>query len=293
MTKHTPEAAPATSAAPTSAKPKAAVATLAKPKVQPLFGTAFEGETSAAIVACNDFLRMGAGRSVSGLARLYGAKSTNITSKNLQQPPKTSQKSLLGDPPTSSHATLKEWSTKFDWQGRAALFDIYEDELHNAQRVQALGEGLALEYERVEALKQLGQFLHDQVFEQGIEREHKVDVVCPDCHHTVTVTTDDLVRPYHNVWVQDVKQVGTGEKTQRVDIERFNGPLISEYRAVMDDLAKETGDRRASSNAERKLQALYARLDLNKLSDAQMDALSNSRGKEWFEILLEQYTFDD
>ena len=245
-----------------------------KTKVQLLFGTPYEGESSAAIMACNDYLRMGSGRSVRGLASQYHKTPQNVT-------------------PTQSHATLRRWAENYNWRSRAALSDIYEDEIHSAERNKVLSEGFALEYERVKALKQLGQFLRDQIFEQGIESNRKVDVVCPDCDHTVTVTTDDVTNPYHNVWVGDVKQIGTGEKAQRIDIERFNGALISEYRAVMDDLAKETGDRQPVSLSARKLHSLFVKLDIEKLSKEQLAALTRSGGKEWFEVLLESYMCDE
>jgi hypothetical protein len=48
---------------------------------------------------------------------------------------------------------------------------------------------------------------------------------------------------YHNVWVPDVKQIGSGADAERVDIEHFNSAIISEYRATLDDIAKETGGR--------------------------------------------------
>jgi len=79
--------------------------------------------------------------------------------------------------------------------------------------------GLALSHNRVEELKTLASFLKSQMYEQG--------------------KTGD----YHNVWVPDVKQIGRGPDAERVDIERFNAPIISEFRATLDDLAKETGGR--------------------------------------------------
>src|SRR5258708_35253969 len=35
-----------------------------------------------------------------------------------------------------------------------------------------------------------------------------------------------------NIWLPDVKSVGTGPTAERVDLIRFNGDLISEYRAT-------------------------------------------------------------
>jgi hypothetical protein len=47
-----------------------------------------------------------------------------------------------------------------------------------------------------------------------------------------------------------VKQIGGGQYAERVDIERFNAPLISEYRGILDDIARETGGRRSQSAVE-------------------------------------------
>ncbi len=80
--------------------------------------------------------------------------------------------------------------------------------------------GLALDYERVSRLKALGEFLFAQLYEQG-----------------VTGT-------YHNLWVPDVKQIGSGENAERVDLERFNGPILEQLRGVLDDIAKEVGGRK-------------------------------------------------
>lgn len=251
----------------------------AAPKVTPvlLVGDSQNNESPTAVTACNDFLRMGAGRSVRGLAAKYRRTPQNAA-------------------PTQSYDTLRRWSEKFNWPVRAAQFDADEDEQKSALRMQVFGDGVAQDYERVENLKQLAGFLKDQVFEQGIEKGRKIDIICPECQMPVTVKTGDLVRPYHNVWVADVKQIGSGEDAERIDLEKFNSALISEYRGVLDDVAKEVGDRRSSSNAERKLQALYSKLDLDKLSDKlsseQLDALSNPNGKEWFEILIETFTRD-
>lgn len=80
--------------------------------------------------------------------------------------------------------------------------------------------GLALAHERVQKLKELGAFLEAQMYERG----------------------EDGV--YYNVWLPDVKQIGSGENAERVDIERFNSAIIEQYRDTLDDLAKETGGRR-------------------------------------------------
>jgi hypothetical protein len=47
----------------------------------------------------------------------------------------------------------------------------------------------------------------------------------------------------HNIWLPDVKSIGTGPTAERVDLVQFNDRLISEYRATFADLASELGQR--------------------------------------------------
>jgi len=121
--------------------------------------------------------------------------------------------------PTESWNTLANWSSRYQWAERAESYDLQLEQQKNERRDEIMGSGLALTHERVEKLKWLAQFLEGQIQEQG----------------------EDGV--YHNVWLPDVKQIGSGEYAERVDIERFNAALISEYRSTLDDLAKETGGR--------------------------------------------------
>src|SRR5262245_22273361 len=61
-------------------------------------------ERKNAILACNDWLRLGPGRSLSGLLAFY-AEVGQIR------------------PPARSKATLKNWSVRFGWQDRSAIYD--------------------------------------------------------------------------------------------------------------------------------------------------------------------------
>jgi hypothetical protein len=171
-----------------------------------LSGHRQSGESDNAVVACNDWLRLGTGRTLSRLLSKYN---------DIQQ------KSA----PTQSLNTLQQWSAKFDWQARATEFDAGWEARKNAEREAVMGYGLALDYERVNKLFRLADFLEGQIYEKG----------APD-----PVTGYE---PYHNVWVPDVKSIGGGEFAERVDIERFNSALLAEYRATLDDIAKEVGGR--------------------------------------------------
>lgn len=172
--------------------------------LQILAGEKQKGESARALQACNDYLRMGPGRSLRALAVNYSETQQNTT-------------------PTRSPDTLFQWSTRFDWQSRAELYDEQLEAAKNARRAEIMASGLALDYERVIELKDLTAFLKTQLYEQG------------------------EAGAYHNVWLPDVKQIGSGDSAERVDIVRFNGAIFEQYRGALDDLAKETGGRKQRS----------------------------------------------
>lgn len=199
-----------------------------------LSGQRQSGESDNAVVACNDWLRLGTGRTLSRLL----AKYTDT---------------YQGKPPTGSLATLKDWSRQFDWQDRATEFDAGWEARKNAEREAVMGYGLALDYERVNKLFRLADFLEGQIYEQG-----EADPVTG-------------YKPFHNVWVPDVKSIGGGEFAERVDIERFNSPLLAEYRATLDDIAKEVGGRI-------KKQHIDMDIDVSKLSDEELERIASGKG---------------
>lgn len=154
---------------------------------------------------------MGAGRTISALLTKYDEMR---------------QYSQGYEPPSMSSSTLYKWAKNFHWSERSDLYDATWEQRKNDLREQALNEGLALDFERIAELKQLALLLRSQIYEQGKGGE------------------------FHNLWVPDVKQIGSGEFVERVDIERYNSALISDYRAVLDDLAKEVGDRVKKSETD-------------------------------------------
>jgi hypothetical protein len=136
-------------------------------------------------------------------------------------------------PPTRSLDTLKKWSRRYGWGARAVVYDaaVTEpqkqalEEEKQARRRQLMEEGLAQAHERLARLTRLADFLEDQIYEEG--------------------ENADGDRIFHNVWMPDAKWVGPGPFGERVDVERFNGPLIDQFRGVLDDIAKEVGGRKA------------------------------------------------
>ena len=120
-------------------------------------------------------------------------------------------------PPTRQLSQLKKWSTVFLWQERIAQRDAEITAkalvgLEDRKR-QALESGFALMFERVGTLKELAGLLWGEI---NVEDKR---------------------------WLPDVKQIGMGENAERVDIVRFNAPLIEQFRKALDDIAAEVGER--------------------------------------------------
>lgn len=185
-----------------------------------LVGAQFPRESKKAILACNDYLRMGAGRSLAKLHQKYTAPSPT-------------------EPPTRTLRVLKGWSSKFDWQQRASDYDATWEERKNAEREREFNEGIALDFERVRKLKRLAEFLETQIYEQIEER---ISALVMDENGELERQAV-MQQRYGRLWVKDVKGIGRGEDFERVEIVRFNQALLAEFRAALDDISKETGGR--------------------------------------------------
>lgn len=120
-------------------------------------------------------------------------------------------------PPTRQLTTLKVWSTQFGWQARIAEREAeiakQAKQALASEKAKVLQSGYALFFKRIETLNRLAELLWEEVN-----------------------TTDKR-------WLPDVKQIGAGESAERVDIVRFNAPLIEQLRGALNDLAAEMGER--------------------------------------------------
>lgn len=76
----------------------------------------------------------------------------------------------------------------------------------------ALKTGLALKAERVKKLAQLAELMEKDLF-NGV------------------------------LWTSDVKMIGSAPFQERIEFEEFNTAEVQQYRGVLDDIAKEVGDR--------------------------------------------------
>jgi hypothetical protein len=219
-----------------------------------LAGERGEHETDRAVQACNDYLRLGPGRSLPKLLKKLGKTRKNSES------------------PTDSYNTLERWSSDYGWPARASAYDADLEAVKNEKRRQVMEQGLALDHERVVKLKRLARFLEEQIFAEG--KADKSDVMDGadgvDGGHT-----------YPNVWLADVKQIGSGESAERVDLVRFNASILAEYRAALADLAAETGGRR------QRVDHAVANIDYGKLSDDQLQRIV--AGEDPIQVIISGY----
>lgn len=185
-------------------------------QLQPLSGQRQNGESDAAVQACNDWLRMGSGRSIRQLIDNYSQQVTF---------------SVTFEPPTTTYGTARQWASKFDWSSRATEYDVSWEDRKNAERERIFNQELAQDFGRLKKLITLARMLEAQIYEVGTNKIR------------VDLDTEVEVSVLHNVWLPDVKQIGSGDNAERVDIERFNSALINEYRSTLDDIAKEVGGR--------------------------------------------------
>jgi len=155
-------------------------------------------ESPRARLALLDYLRLGPGRTLPTLLNRY--------------------RQLGPAAPTHAHGTLRNWSSKYDWPGRASAYDEIEDRRiqaeYSARRDSILQRGIALDCERVERLTSLYQKL------------------------AALVESDDAL------WTRNVRILHLGnDQVERVELRRFNGAIFSSLRAILADIAAETGGR--------------------------------------------------
>lgn len=192
--------------------------------VQPLTGERQPKETDAAVLACNDYLRLGIGRSLRGLLAIYRQQTDSR-------------------PPTVRERTLALWSTEFNWQERASAYDAQQDAVRTAEINRIRTEGLAAEHERIRRLTRLADDLEAQYYYCGELDDDGNELAPRPAGDTVRYELQAGRRPH--LWVRDVKQIGGGEFARQVTIYRYNSQLVSDYRGVLDDIAKETGGRKS------------------------------------------------
>jgi len=173
--------------------------------------------------ACNDYLRMGPSRSLSGLADLYAESIQNA--------------------PTGRLLTLKGWSRRYGWVERAAQYDAGLEAAKNAEAERIMREGLALAHERVRKLDALAGFLEEQLYEQGKDGKHH-NVWMPDVKSvgygenaeivTIEHFNGALIREFRDTLADLAAETGGRVKKQEIT-GGGGGPLIVELGGVAED----------------------------------------------------------
>jgi len=100
------------------------------------------------------------------------------------------------------------------------MADYYRDkirakfeQLKQAGELDAMKSGLALKEERVKRLSKLAGLLEEDLFGSDL------------------------------TWTDQVKMIGSGLVSERIEYQEFNSAEIVQYRGILEDIAKEVGDR--------------------------------------------------
>jgi len=136
------------------------------------------------------------------------------------QPERTIQavyREITKDDDNNAPGSWYKQAQKWQWENRAAAWDAHLDaeweKSLKRERTKVMRKRYALQHKRIEALDELAQKLIDYLGDED------------------------------NIWLPDVKQIGYGKFAEKVELIRFNAPLMSEIRATLADIAAERGER--------------------------------------------------
>lgn len=188
-------------------------------QIQLLAGDRQPRETDAAVCACNDYLRMGVGRSVRNLQQKY--------SESTAEPP-----------PTKTLRVLFRWSSEFQWQERASAYDAAQDAAKTAEIARLRTEGLAADYERIRELDSLYRLLRTELDDRGVWHTD-IKLSSRGDQVEVEVINKALIDSLRNVLDDIAKEVG-GRKERKEISGPGGGPIQVE--AVESALLKTYGN---------------------------------------------------
>jgi hypothetical protein len=117
------------------------------PGLELLAGERQAGESDNALIACNDWLRMGPGRTLPKLLKKYGRTPQDTA-------------------PTDSINTLEVWSKHFHWAERATAYDAEQERLKNLLRQIEFARGATQDFVRTRKLRRLLALLEKQLYEK-------------------------------------------------------------------------------------------------------------------------------
>lgn len=179
-----------------------------------LAGEKQRGETSKAIQACNDYLRMGPGRSLRELAKQYNSESQRNTA------------------PTLSSDTMMGWSSRYDWQERAQAYDTQTEARKTAEADAVMQEGLALAHNRVRMLKELAEKVRDFVVSETVAKGKTVETLDTATGHLLRGVLDDIAKETGG---RVIKQEHTGKDGGPIETKDADGESRAKSLAALAD----------------------------------------------------------
>jgi hypothetical protein len=215
-------------------------------QVELLAGEKYSYERGASIVACNDWLRLGATRTLPILWEQYTKVDASLR-------------------PCGSLHTLRAWHARFGWPARAEIYDGRHEEEKEKARAEVLQAGLALPHERILKLTRLANLLEDQIYQQD-EAGHFINLWLQDVKvvgHGHTAKQIDLVRfnpaiidQFRGTLDDIAKEVG-GRKAAVAVTGKDDGPVEVKDVSSITDTGRLAG-----------LMALYDRVRTRAMADA-------------------------
>lgn len=116
--------------------------------------------------------------------------------------------------------TWYEKAKAWHWEERAQAWDAAQYAEEEQARKRILQSGWALDHNRIMTLIEVTQVLRQMVNDPA------------------------------QIWLPDVKAIGSGPGAERVDLVQFNADLFRELREYLTDIAEETGGRVKSTKTE-------------------------------------------
>lgn len=179
-----------------------------------LAGERADRESDAAAVACNDYLRLGPGRSIAKLVQKYAEADQEA--------------------PSQSIGVVKGWSTRYGWQERASAYDADVERQKTAEISRLRSEGLAADYERLRELSDIYGRLRDELEQTGLWYDD-IKLSSRGDRVTVKVFNKSLLDTMRGVLDDIAKEVG-GRKQRHEHSGPDGGPV--QIQAVEDALLK-------------------------------------------------------
>lgn len=194
-----------------------------------LAGERHQNESDKAVSACNDWLNLGEGRTLSSLLEIY-----------------TNQDISKKKPPSLSYATLSTWSSKFNWPSRAASFDGENEKIKNEiasrKRLEIMNHPLANPYGRLDKLISLFEKIDDEL-EKGLYAT-ELRVAPGGFEYENEIFSKDIVKEFRGL-LDDISKE-TGGRIKKVEVKTVREQVVEALR--LNKISKESVVRELGEN---------------------------------------------